>query len=80
MPQIFHRSANTLSKLSLAGLLIVVAGLFTIAGGLRENFGSTAFMNSCDAFLRTSLASSADALAETALPDPLPRRFRRRPR
>jgi hypothetical protein len=25
MPQIFHRSANTLSKLSLAGLLIVVA-------------------------------------------------------
>ena len=26
MPQIFHRSANTLSKLSVAGLLIVVAG------------------------------------------------------
>ena len=31
MPQIFHRSANTLSKLSLAGLLIVVASLILFA-------------------------------------------------
>jgi hypothetical protein len=31
MPQIFHRSANTLSKLSLAGLLMVVAGLILFA-------------------------------------------------
>ena len=31
MPQIFHRSANTLSKLSLAGLLIVVGLLITTA-------------------------------------------------
>ena len=31
MPQIFHRSANTLSKLSLAGLLLFVAGLITFA-------------------------------------------------
>ena len=31
MPQIFHRSANTLSKLSLAGLLIVVGSLIFTA-------------------------------------------------
>jgi hypothetical protein len=31
MPQIFHRSANTFSKLSLAGLLLVVAGLILFA-------------------------------------------------
>ena len=31
MPQIFHRSANTLSKLSLAGLLIFVASLILFA-------------------------------------------------
>jgi hypothetical protein len=31
MPQIFQRSANTLSKLSLAGLLIVVTGLILFA-------------------------------------------------
>jgi hypothetical protein len=31
MPQIFHRSANTFSKLSLAGLLIVVASLILFA-------------------------------------------------
>jgi hypothetical protein len=31
MPQIFRRSANTLSKLSLAGLLIVVGGLIFTA-------------------------------------------------
>ncbi len=31
MPQIFRRSANTLSKLSLAGLLITVAGLIFMA-------------------------------------------------
>jgi hypothetical protein len=27
MPQIFHRSANTISKLSLAGALMLAAGL-----------------------------------------------------
>jgi len=31
MPQIFHRSANTLSKLSLAGLLIAVGSLIFLA-------------------------------------------------
>src|SRR4029450_9427571 len=31
MPQIFHRSANTISKLSLAGALVLVAGLVLIA-------------------------------------------------
>ena len=31
MPQIFHRSANTLSKLSLAGLLMFVTGLILTA-------------------------------------------------
>ena len=31
MPQIFHRSANTLSKLSLAGLLILVGSLIFLA-------------------------------------------------
>jgi hypothetical protein len=31
MPQIFHRSANTFSKLSLAGLLLVVAGAILFA-------------------------------------------------
>jgi hypothetical protein len=31
MPQIFHRSVNTFSKLSLAGLLLVVAGLILFA-------------------------------------------------
>jgi hypothetical protein len=31
MPQIFHRSANTLSKLSLAGILIFVAGTILFA-------------------------------------------------
>ena len=31
MPQIFHRSANTLSKVSLVGLLSVVAGLLLLA-------------------------------------------------
>ena len=31
MPQIFHRSANTVSKLSLAGLLMVVGGLIFLA-------------------------------------------------
>jgi hypothetical protein len=31
MPQIFHRSANTLSKVSLVGLLSVVAGLILLA-------------------------------------------------
>lgn len=31
MPQIFHRSANTLSKLSLAGLLLLVGGLIFLA-------------------------------------------------
>ena len=31
MPQIFHRSANTLSKLSLAGLLIAVGSRFFLA-------------------------------------------------
>src|SRR5687767_11569889 len=31
MPQIFHRSANTLSKLSLAGLLITVGSLIFLA-------------------------------------------------
>src|SRR5688500_12568941 len=31
MPQIFHRSANTISKLSLAGALVLVAGLILIA-------------------------------------------------
>jgi hypothetical protein len=31
MPQIFHRSANTLSKLSLAGLLIAIGGLIFLA-------------------------------------------------
>ena len=31
MPQIFHRSANTLSKVSLVGLLSLVAGLILLA-------------------------------------------------
>src|SRR5687768_17967809 len=31
MPQIFHRSANTLSKLSLAGALMLAAGLILLA-------------------------------------------------
>jgi hypothetical protein len=31
MPQIFHRSANTLSKVSLVGLLSVVSGLILLA-------------------------------------------------
>src|SRR6188474_3222492 len=31
MPQIFHRSANTISKLSLAGGLSLVAGLILLA-------------------------------------------------
>jgi hypothetical protein len=31
MPQIFHRSANTLSKLSLFGVLALVGGLLTLA-------------------------------------------------
>jgi hypothetical protein len=31
MPQIFHRSANTLSKVSLAGALLLVGGLITLA-------------------------------------------------
>ena len=31
MPQIFHRSANTISKLSLAGALMLVAGLILLA-------------------------------------------------
>ncbi|HZJ33315.1 MAG TPA: cytochrome c3 family protein [Vicinamibacterales bacterium] len=39
MPQIFHRSANTLSKLSLAGLLIVVGSLiFTAILVARSNY------------------------------------------
>jgi hypothetical protein len=39
MPQIFHRSANTLSKLSLAGLLIVVGVLiFTAILLARSNY------------------------------------------
>ena len=39
MPQIFHRSANTLSKLSLAGLLIVVGSLiFTAILLARSNY------------------------------------------
>jgi hypothetical protein len=31
MPQIFRRSANSLSKVSLAGLLLLVGGLITLA-------------------------------------------------
>ena len=31
MPQIFHRSANTLSKVSLAGILLVAGGLIGLA-------------------------------------------------
>jgi Cytochrome c7 and related cytochrome c len=31
MPQIFHRSTNTLSKISLAGILILVGGLIGLA-------------------------------------------------
>src|SRR5688572_32972122 len=31
MPQIFHRSANTLSKVSLAGILVLVGGLIGLA-------------------------------------------------
>ena len=31
MPQIFHRSANTISKLSLAGALMLAAGLILLA-------------------------------------------------
>jgi hypothetical protein len=31
MPQIFHRSANTLSKISLAGILLLVGGLIGLA-------------------------------------------------
>jgi hypothetical protein len=31
MPQIFHRSANTLSKLSLAGIVLLVGGLIGLA-------------------------------------------------
>src|SRR4026209_2570673 len=31
MPQIFHRSANTLSKVSLAGILLLVGGLIRLA-------------------------------------------------
>ena len=39
MPQIFHRSANTLSKLSLVGLLIVVGSLiFTAILVARSNY------------------------------------------
>ena len=39
MPQIFRRSANTLSKLSLAGLLITVGGLiFTAILVARSNY------------------------------------------
>jgi hypothetical protein len=39
MPQIFRRSANTLSKLSLAGLLILVGGLiFTAILLARSNY------------------------------------------
>jgi hypothetical protein len=39
MPQIFHRSANTLSKLSLAGLLIAVGSLiFTAILVARSNY------------------------------------------
>jgi hypothetical protein len=39
MPQIFHRSANTLSKLSLAGLLIAVGSLIFLAIVLaRSNY------------------------------------------
>ena len=35
MPQIFRRSANTLSKVSLAGLLLFVGGLISPGDGLR---------------------------------------------
>ncbi len=39
MPQIFHRSANTLSKLSLAGLSIVIGSLiFTAILVARSNY------------------------------------------
>ena len=39
MPQIFRRSANTLSKLSLAGLLLLVGGLiFTAIVVARSNY------------------------------------------
>jgi Cytochrome c7 and related cytochrome c len=37
MPQIFRRSANTLSKVSLAGILILVGGLIGLAMGLGRS-------------------------------------------
>ena len=44
MPQIFHRSANTLSKVSLAGILLLVGGLIGLAMLLgRSSYVTRAF-------------------------------------
>src|SRR5919106_453385 len=54
MPQIFHRSANTLSKVSLVGLLSVVAGLLLLAMVL----GRSSYVTRADEYIEQPIQFS----------------------
>ena len=54
MPQIFRRSANSLSKVSLAGLLMLVGGLITLAMVL----GRSSYVTRADEFVEQPIQFS----------------------
>jgi len=54
MPQIFHRSANTLSKVSLVGLLSLVAGLILLAMVL----GSSSYVTRANEYIEQPIQFS----------------------
>ena len=54
MPQIFHRSANTLSKVSLVGLLSLVAGLILLAMVL----GRSSYVTRADEYIEQPIQFS----------------------
>ena len=83
MSQIFHRSTNTLSRVSIFGALFVVAGPALAAGRdqplrLRDGPERGARRSRCSSATSTTWASSASTAA-TATPRSRSRRWRRHP-
>jgi hypothetical protein len=54
MPQIFHRSANTLSKVSIVGVLLLAGGLI----GLIMVFGRSSYVTRANEFIEQPLQFS----------------------
>ena len=54
MPQIFHRSANTLAKVSIVGILLLAGGLI----GLIMIFGRSSYVTRASEFIEQPLQFS----------------------